>query len=766
MPKLEVTLDNCADEPIHIPGSIQPHGYLIAIEQNTWVISRLSQNVEQIIPGALNSVGKSAEELLGKEFIQELKSSNKRYGFKDNLFHWRSGHNNTFFHVIASICQGMIILDLETKPDRVNDISDFYKKTRNFVNDFNDVLNEDEVYDRAVSEVRKLTKFDRVMLYKFDQDYNGQVVAESKVGHLNSFLHQHFPESDIPKQARDLYLRNPIRLLADVDATPSPIIPDINALDLSSSSLRSVSPIHIQYLKNMGVKASMSISIVVEDKLWGLIACHHYSSHIVPFDIREAALFMGQMISYVITMRERSTQGKIEGELQWLNALLIERMAQEIDFEDGLKAEIPTLLKLMGADGIAWNLTGKLQQFGKTPSHDETQEIIDWLKSKKIPELEYHTHSLAKENKKFERFSTVASGILALPIVLKEKQILIWFRPEIIETKNWGGKPEKVIEFTDDGSHRLMPRSSFALWKENVKNRSTVWQDVEISAALKFRNSLMNYVVHKSQRLKEINLQLEQKIAERTEELVKEISIRREAEKSLKATLQEAHRSNAELEQFAYVASHDLQEPLRKIQSFGERLRKSSENLDSRSSDYIERMMNASNRMQLLIQNLLSFSRITTMTQPFEEIVLNELLDEVLDDLQPFIEEHNAKVEVGKLEIIRGDMSQIHRVFQNLIQNAIKFKKADVDPVITIESYKSEDQLIVVIGDNGIGFDDKYKDKVFGLFERLHGRSEYEGTGLGLAICRKIMERHKGQIRAESELGSGTKMFLSFKKVS
>jgi len=268
---------------------------------------------------------------------------------------------------------------------------------------------------------------------------------------------------------------------------------------------------------------------------------------------------------------------------------------------------------------------------------------------------------------------------------------------------------------------------------------------------------------------------LEQLVRERTEALslanaalIEEVEVRKNAEEKEREAAEELRRSNHELEQFAYVASHDLQEPLRKIQAFGDRLHKKfSDQLGEQGGEYIGRITASATRMRTLINDLLSFSRVATRAHPFENIDLPGLLQNVLDDLDERIQQSGGRVDVGPLPRIDGDSLQIHQLLQNLIANALKFHKPEVPPIVTvrgrIETEASElpdrpahEVCRLEISDNGIGFNEEYSNRIFQIFQRLHGRSEYEGTGIGLAICRKIVERHSGRIMATSSPGQGS----------
>jgi signal transduction histidine kinase len=236
-----------------------------------------------------------------------------------------------------------------------------------------------------------------------------------------------------------------------------------------------------------------------------------------------------------------------------------------------------------------------------------------------------------------------------------------------------------------------------------------------------------------------------------------EIKMREQAEASVKFLVSELRRSNRELQDFAFVASHDLQEPLRKILAFGDRLaKKEAEALSPEGQDYLRRMTGAADRMQNLIHDLLEFSRVTSKAKPFAATDLNEVLDRVLDDLQGQIERTGGRVDRGDLPTLEADVTQMHQLFQNLVGNALKFAKPDVAPVVTISAARvGGDRWAISVADNGIGFDQKHADKIFTIFQRLHARQEYEGSGIGLSICRKIAERHGGAIQTRSQPGEG-----------
>jgi PAS domain S-box-containing protein len=243
-----------------------------------------------------------------------------------------------------------------------------------------------------------------------------------------------------------------------------------------------------------------------------------------------------------------------------------------------------------------------------------------------------------------------------------------------------------------------------------------------------------------------------------------EITERKMAEEQLKIYSKKLEVSNQELQDFATVAAHDLQEPLRKIQSFADRVKIKSKGVISEEAfDYLERVQSSANRMQVLINDLLTYSRVTTKAKPFSEVSLKQVLALVCSDLEVRIEQTHGQVNIGDLPSIEADPTQMHQLFQNLVGNALKFHLPGTPPVVNISARILEGDSIgrfgqtceITVTDNGIGFDQKYVDRIFTIFQRLHGRHEYEGTGIGLAVCRKIVDRHGGFISAQSSPGKG-----------
>lgn len=741
----EVDLTNCDREAIHIPGFIQPHGVLFVLEEPELKVLQLSNNTFKVL-------GVPPEELRDRN-LGELIDADQIAILKNCLIQpdltvinpieiniTNRGKSKVFDGIVHRSKSGLI-LELEpTIEDKNASFYNFYHLVKSAISILQNAVNIQDVCEILAKEVRKINGFDRVMVYRFDRDGSGFVTAEDKQEELPPYLGLHYPASDIPKQARKLYSQNWLRLIVDVNYQPAEIVPALhpttnNPLDLSHSVLRSVSPIHVEYLQNMGVTASMSISLMKNKELWGLIACHHYSPKYVPSEIRTACQFLGQMASLELVSKEDNEGSQYTIDVKSIQAKLIEYMSGEERFIDGLIKHEPNLLDLVNAGGAAICFDGSYWTVGNTPEPKEIKkicEIIDRHCEKEI----FYTESLAKYYQEAEKIKDVASGLLALSISKSQRNYIIWFRPEVIQSVNWAGNPNKPVEVDNEGSVRLSPRKSFELWKETVSLKSFPWKQCEIDAALEIRNAIVGAILKKADELAKLNIELERK--------------------------------NKELDAFAYIASHDLKEPLRGIHNYSSFLLEDYiTTLDEEGVSKLETLVRLTQRMENLIDSLLNFSRVGRVDFTMEEVDLNALLNETLEMLSARIEENQVSIRIPKkLPVILCDRVQIGEVFGNLISNAIKYnekseKWVDIGFLDNLEPPGNQ-PLIFYVRDNGIGIRDKHFEAIFRIFKRLHGPGKYGGgTGAGLTIVKKIIERHNGKIWVESTYGQGATFYFT-----
>ncbi|MEC9325335.1 MAG: GAF domain-containing protein, partial [Actinomycetota bacterium] len=391
-PGTPIDLDNCAREPIHIPGSIQPRGVLAVVDEHDFTVRHVSANVADLLDRAVDAVlGRHLSGLIGADQAAILEHASANFGDLRQRNPVEcvidvAGEAKEFDAILHRDPGGLLV-ELEiAHGERPYSFPNTYQAVRSSVEDLNRASTLSELYDTTARAVRDLTGFDRVMVYRYDDDFNGEVVAESKRADLNSFLGLHYPSTDIPAQARALYEKNWIRLISDVDYTPAPLVPGTDAatglpLDLTYATLRSVSPIHIEYLKNMGVRASMSISLLRHGRLWGLIACHHYSGpHLPPFGSRAAAEFLGSTLSLrlVDQYEEDELQRRLAAQ-EVLGELIVATLDDDTPLVTTL-LDAPSLLDLVPADGVVVELEGQTVARGMVPTQDTVKDVVGWAR--------------------------------------------------------------------------------------------------------------------------------------------------------------------------------------------------------------------------------------------------------------------------------------------------------------------------------------------------------------------------------------------------
>ena len=359
----------------------------------------------------------------------------------------------------------------------------------------------------AAKEVRRITGYDRVLIYKFLEDGSGTVLAEERADHLPPFLNHRFPASDIPKQARDLYRRNVIRVIPDVDYTPAPLTPLLcpttsQPLDMSHCILRSVSPVHIRYLKNMGVGASMSVSLLQSGELWGLVACHNATAKLLSYEVQEACRHVGQILSHQIRTREETEVYRDAHQLAEARIKILRALTDADNPDLALLKLCPELLTIVSSHGVAIFHKEAVVKAGHVPSDTQIRQLAAWL----IPRIStsefFATDSLATEYADAKAFTTEASGVLSTILPSEEPVVLMWFRAEEIEEINWAGNPHEAVE-SGVSLGALNPRKSFATWQETIRGRSRPWEAVDIDSVQVFR-SRASFLLQQ-QRVRQLN---------------------------------------------------------------------------------------------------------------------------------------------------------------------------------------------------------------------------------------------------------------------
>jgi light-regulated signal transduction histidine kinase (bacteriophytochrome)/CheY-like chemotaxis protein len=498
----QVDLTNCDREPIHIPGSVQPFGFLLGLVSDFSIalasenapaflgVAELSDLLQQPLgaifaDGAVQAIRSRVDHLSGPDAVErafgvELTPGGRPF---DLAIHFSGAY-----------------LIVEAEPSVIEPGVHSGELVRLMLGRIRKTKGLTDLAQEAARQLKVLTGFDRVMVYRFHPDGSGEVIAEVASAGLESFLGLHYPASDIPKQARTLYQRNWLRIIADVDDAParlqSTATHNAELLDLSMSVLRSVSPIHLEYLRNMGVRASMSVSILREGRLWGLFACHHYAPHHVSFERRTASELFGQMFSWILEGRERESDMAYETRAHQIQERLMESVTSHAHSTKAIIDFISDYRKMIECDGIAVWSEGEITLDGETPTESEVQELVGFI-NRTSPGRICASAEIAKVYASGESFRDRAAGFLAIPISRAPRDCLIFFRREVVRSVNWAGAPDKVYSEGPLGP-RLTPRKSFELWQETVAGQSKPWTPADLRIAEGLRVTLLEVILQLS----------------------------------------------------------------------------------------------------------------------------------------------------------------------------------------------------------------------------------------------------------------------------
>ncbi|MEM9386010.1 MAG: ATP-binding protein [Pseudomonadota bacterium] len=842
--ELREAIERCDREPIHIPGTIQPHGYLLGLDEQR-TVRFVSANCVTLFERELaDLIGLSASVLFAEQDLEGLEQAlaGALAPVRYREVQPRNGRGS--FHAVMHRSGPGLILELEpageTQASGAPSPQDLFARAAQFATRLQQVESQHQLQAYVVNEVRALTGFDRVKLYRFDEDWNGEVIAESRATHMVSYEGMRFPASDIPRQARTLYARNFLRLIPNVSYAPVALVPgdrwpsESEQVDLTHSVLRAVSPVHLEYLANMQVAASMSISVMQNEKLWGLIACHHSQPLHVPYPMRMVAELLGHTFSAVLSNSARHAAQTSTSHREATVRELTAALSPDESLLKAMKSQHQKMLDAVDADGMILRVSGKYLAFGQIPEVSFTRELIAWLEAHHDKRV-FVTDSIARDTALITAAQPFASGVLAVPVSASIEDYVMWFREEQSEQVNWAGRPEKRISRDAAGFH-LSPRASFGRWRQVIRGRSRPWEPMDITlgtriadivlgkrqeaslrqARYDFRSvldnanayilitdPLGNIISLNSRTVEEFGLDgpsitgkplgevLPEEFASALDEHRE--TLRREPQavsfavsfrsrscnvhliasqfplydaydeiyaicsiandiSELRATQLELEHANTELEQFAYIASHDLRAPMRSIDSLAEWI---AEDLQGQTpeeaTDKLDMLRGRVQRLEALLDDILLYSRVGKMKEAPREVDVGALLREVIAEVAA-PEDFTISV-APEMPTLQTAATPLRQIFGNLISNAVKHHDKIAGTIEIAAADSTNDEVTFSVTDDGPGIDPRYHERVFKMFQTLKSRDVVEGSGLGLSIVQKLVRWQGGRCWIDSQAG-------------
>jgi light-regulated signal transduction histidine kinase (bacteriophytochrome) len=713
-----------------VPASIQSHGFLVCLDDGCRIM-QASENVAALAQRPLDEVlGAPLAALTGADAARRIADAVSARGVEGAARYLGTladprGAARSPLAIAVHRCRGMPIVEFEPSDPPADMLGEIHPLVaRGFVGELQSAETTGALAALAVRELRRLTGFGRVLLVRYDDAQDAHVVAEDKADAYTSYLDQRFLASAIPKRARERYGRNRIRVVADTHCRAARLMPAVNpatgvSADLSFATLRSVSSAHRDQLAQMGVRASLSVPIVVRGKLWGSIACQHAQPRVPPFDVRIACETIGQVLSLRIEASEERADVDYRVESRRALTRMLERIAEHDHFIDGLCAEPESILGIASASGVAIVFEGRVERIGVTPDEPTVLAFADWLVASRADV--FATECLADDCPDL-RCDPRWTGMLAVSISKLFRHCVIWFRPERVRTIHW-------VDGSHDGQHARHEQAHGARL-EIVRGRSQPWALIELEIAGEFRAAMLGIVLKRAEEM-----------AQRAADL---------------------GRANQELEAFSYSVSHDLRAPLRHIVGYGELLVEcDAPRLSERGLRFLKNILDSARFAGTLVDDLLTFSLMGRAALRPARVAMRALVDAIVREQAADAPGRHIDWRIGALPDVTGDAAFLQLAVRNLVANAVKYTSKREHAVIEIGADAADDEHVFFVRDNGVGFNMKYAGKLFGVFQRLHRFEDFEGTGIGLANVRRVIERHDGRTWAEGEPERGATFFFT-----
>jgi chemotaxis family two-component system sensor kinase Cph1 len=701
----------CDEEPIHIPGSIQPHGVMLVADADSLTVTHGAGDVEQVFKRD-RWIGRPLADFLGEDVARQA-ASLARKSLKRAYVDTVTTAGGSLTDVTAHIIDGHLVLEIEPAAVRRRSSTELLGRIEIASGTFDEATTLQALCNVAAAQFRELTRYDRVMVYRFLADGSGTVLAEDRREDLHSFLHHHFPGSDIPQQARALYIRNLLRVIPNVEYKPAVLRPAWSgsvALDMSDSILRSVSPIHLQYLKNMGVAASASVSIVRDGVLWGLIACHNVTPRTIAYNVRAACRTLAGNLARQIKSREESDAYRERLRLRGSEDDTMALLARHGSLEEEITIHADDLSRLIKSDGFAVLRGKELLMTGAFPPEHDVRAIADWLIGKSVEPI-FSTNRLMTSYPAAGGFTAVAAGVLSILLSVEERWVLIWFRAEEVEVVKWAGNPHKDTELRP--GETLSPRASFEAWQETVRGNSRRWSLAELEAAGRMRNDLLE--IRQTRRLRELNRQLIETVAEK----------------------------DLLLEQKQFMVgevNHRVQNSLQIVSSFLSFQARESENIEFRNS--VEEARRRIGAVSLLHRSLYRGDEIgvTDAGRYIEDLCAN-LVGSMGPEWKDCFD-----LQLGPVMLPIDRMISLGLIVTELVININKYAYAGMPGAIQISLTEDHARFRLVVADRGKGRTSArpgFGTKMMtALVSQLFGKLEFEDNAPGVRVVLSALIVH------------------------
>jgi light-regulated signal transduction histidine kinase (bacteriophytochrome) len=715
---------DCDREPIHIPGAIQPHGVLLVVATGGETILAAAGDVAGVLGHDGDPRGAPLADVIGSS-LADLASASGLSPGEEPLYlgSLAPAAGRRELDILAHERGGKVILELEPSLANRPSAARLLARLRAAVARIKAQNRLEEACRVAAAEVRDLTGFDRALVYRFLDDGAGKVVAEDGNGALPVLLNQHFPATDIPRQARALYVRNLIRVIPDIGYTPAPLLDgdEEEPLDMSDCALRSVSPVHLQYLRNMGVGSSMSVSILGGDDLWGMIACHSAAPRLVPYETREAC----KQIATALTQQAETIAARVLAEeatrLGSEREQLLARLAASESLEQESARLIAELERLIPCDGVVVCYNGQPVRSGVTPTPDECLALAAWAR-RRDSTPPFSSACLTQEcDLRFADPGCVA-GLLAITVSQEDPLEVLWLRTERAETIEWAGHPHKGATGTPAA---LTPRASFEVWRETVRGKALAWTEAEVEAAQRMREGM--------ERIKE-----------------------RQSISKLQSSLIQVSRLNA-MGSMASSIAHEINQPLMAVASYtraAARLLAQQEQRDEELAMALERAAEQSLRAGEILRHM---RRLVAPAQgKIDRCSLSSILDGASAIALLDAERMGVDVDIAfdRDAAVLADPIQVQQVLLNLVRNALEAMEGAAERRLSIRAEEIPSGFVQVeVADSGPGVPLALRPR---LFSTLKSEKE-NGLGIGLSICRTIVEAHGGKIWFEPVPDGGSR---------